>query len=399
MVRRLLVNLALSVGALACALLGVECYARVDGVGDDLLLEMSCSLVDDPAVYRRSRDVRLVFENRPESGRTMQSHYPEQPGWPTEQRTLSVAIDRHGARGNQHPLQKAPGTTRILMHGGSTVWGASLADDETLAAALERSLNEGAPEGRAVEVWNFGASASVMGHSAWQAASHLQDLDPDVLLVVVTNRGPRCDLWTDRWPLGDRIREDPWAAVEYLDPPAFLGPPAPLGQPTSGEPHQASTWSDPERLDPAMPLLHRLFYGAVARSSGLRWAAAVHTMRLFEANPDHQRAYADIASLVLARAALARAESAGVPLVFVSGPGAVRHALIQALAPPLEASIGTGESGLVSELHPPAWIMEWHAARLARQLTAAGLVPGSVPAPGEPQPPPGVRPGLGRGER
>jgi lysophospholipase L1-like esterase len=64
-----------------------------------------------------------------------------------------------GYRGPEFDIRKPQGTYRVLLYGGSFVWGTgALADEETIAGHLQRILNEKPPPGTRFEVINCGES-------------------------------------------------------------------------------------------------------------------------------------------------------------------------------------------------------------------------------------------------
>ncbi|MCZ7584891.1 MAG: hypothetical protein M5R36_17020 [Deltaproteobacteria bacterium] len=114
--------------------------------------------------------------------------FPPQPGRAKYQ-AHTVTINEHGARGPSRPAAKPSGTFRIMVLGGSNVYGAFLNDDKTWPAQLEARLDEIA--GRPVEVWNFGTSAYVGAQMAALGREATQKLDPDVVIVALSNSGPK----------------------------------------------------------------------------------------------------------------------------------------------------------------------------------------------------------------
>ncbi len=382
--RGCLINAGLMVGSLLLAVLLAEGWVRVDEQDHRMLESISCLLRDDVYKYRRSDDVQLLYEPRAGIEHDRKRGRRGEPGWPIEEDRISISTDGFGARGGRYTEAKPDGVFRVLLHGPSTVWGAHLDDDETLGAALERTL-ERAGGGR-VEVWTFAASGHVLAQSARYARRTLARFDPDLVVVLVTNTGGRCEFEREPWPLVDRLQEDPWAAVEYLPPPRSFGPP----------PDDLGT-VDPDRLPDTLPWTHRAWFAAT-RLSGLgRLAAATHERRARQDITYAQSApYRDVVNLLHARALVQDGDAAGVPVAFVDGPGEGAH--------PLAASLGDVRRGRLSitagdptywDLHPAPWVMEWQAERLAFELSRLGLVPVSVDRPGPPDVPEGVNPVTG----
>ena len=81
--------------------------------------------------------------------------YHLRPNVETHARGMNVRINEHGLRGPSTPLEPPPGVHRVLVLGGSTVFGEGLEEEEALPARLEALLNEGAA-GERFEVLNAG---------------------------------------------------------------------------------------------------------------------------------------------------------------------------------------------------------------------------------------------------
>lgn len=139
---------------------------------------------DGSPQHRTSDDAFLHYELNPNSHTTLVGPHGD---------TFDVNIDALGARLPTHARAKPAGVFRILAFGGSTLFGANVNDDETMAAAMERRLNRSgaANSNRHFEVWNFGTSAYNLAQAAHLARKHLVDLDSDLLCVQLHNRFPR----------------------------------------------------------------------------------------------------------------------------------------------------------------------------------------------------------------
>ncbi len=103
-------------------------------------------------------------------------------------RSYQVEITAEGARAPGDAQHHEPEALRILFFGASTVYGPGLASNETIPARLEAALEA---EGRSASVENFGTSAYVTAQMALLAVEKLQQQDADLVLVLLTNRGPR----------------------------------------------------------------------------------------------------------------------------------------------------------------------------------------------------------------
>lgn len=92
----------------------------------------------------------------------------------------SLRINEHGMRGPSVPIEKPPGTRRVLVVGGSHPMGMYVDDRAMYAAALERRLN--AMGGSRWQVLN----GAVAGHTTWQGLQFVEhhglQFDPDVVV-------------------------------------------------------------------------------------------------------------------------------------------------------------------------------------------------------------------------
>jgi lysophospholipase L1-like esterase len=88
-------------------------------------------------------------------------------------------LNLHGFRGRDFPIQKPPGTTRIVFLGDSFVEGFGAGEDETLPRVFERLAGED------VEVLNLGIGGADLASTARLARSAIPLLEPDVVIMVV----------------------------------------------------------------------------------------------------------------------------------------------------------------------------------------------------------------------
>jgi lysophospholipase L1-like esterase len=90
----------------------------------------------------------------------------------------SVGVNRRGYRGSVAPA-KTPGTQRIVMLGGSTVFGWDVAVDDTIPAILERQLQQRAPGTSVINLGFIGEGA----HAFLPTLQDFAPLDYDVVLL------------------------------------------------------------------------------------------------------------------------------------------------------------------------------------------------------------------------
>ncbi len=105
------------------------------------------------------------------------------------QKSAVVTINADGFRGREWRHEKAPGTKRVVVLGGSTAFGIGASGDERVfTARLEWRLDAAARgqggQGGHVEVWNAG----VIGYDSTQElvllATRLVDVAPDVVILL-----------------------------------------------------------------------------------------------------------------------------------------------------------------------------------------------------------------------
>ncbi len=259
-----------------------------------------------------------------------------------------------GARGNTHPLDKADGVFRIAFFGGSTVYGHHVDDDETLPARLEAHLGEG------FEVWNYGTSAYVQSQMMRKARLVLQEVpEVDLLVLMITNSGRRAFLHTEDPAVQARyvemLDEDPYAWLENFPRPWIDGL----------TPEQAT----------------RLHYTLLKHSAIWRY---VQAYELGQRRAHVTNKYAKALATVEREALHIEAAAAGVELVYAGYPGSAENPTRP--PPGVEADQAVdlwlpGQPATFYEIHPPASVLDGHAARLAELLREAGWLPGSEAAP------------------
>ncbi len=161
---------ALALGvALAVAL--AESAVRISNVDERYLARFVYRAASDVECHEAVDDPELIFRLKP--GVHASGGYP-------------ISINRHRARGPERDAAKPPGVMRVVTVGGSNVYGADVRDDETWPARLEVALHD---RGVAAEVWNFGTSAYVPTQDVAIAREAIATLDPDVILMTLSNTG------------------------------------------------------------------------------------------------------------------------------------------------------------------------------------------------------------------
>jgi lysophospholipase L1-like esterase len=105
-----------------------------------------------------------------------------------EQRVEGMTVNAQGFRGGNWARDKAAGTRRAIVLGGSAVFGFGVTDGETLAPVLERELNRGRAAG-AIEVWNAGVPGFDANQELALLCTEVMDHRPDAVVF--------CDGWND----------------------------------------------------------------------------------------------------------------------------------------------------------------------------------------------------------
>ena len=336
------------------ALIAIEVVIRFTGLDHRFVVRAVYFQGADLPVHRVSADPFLHYELKP--GAHYEGSFPNRPYY-------EVTIDAFGARFPTHAEAKAPGTFRVLAVGGSTLYGATVDDDETIPAALERRLRAGTRTDGATprfEVWNFGTSAYTLGQATHLARQKLADLNPDLILVQHHNRGRRGFLMPDDRRIDSvppaQLAADPYLYAEQFQPVSVLPPAV----------HQAL-------------LAHWATYRATA-------AAAQSYFRVRWNCDFCDRLSADEARL-LDREAAAR----HVPVVYFAIPAERGAWGPDRVYPELPASryidlYRPDRDESFYEVHPPAPILDEYAALLLEELRARGYVPRTAPDDGQRQP-------------
>lgn len=297
----------------------------------------------DLPVHRVSGDPFLHYELAPNT---------ELPIGRSHDRTYGVSIDALGARRPAHPRIKPAGTFRILCFGGSTMYGGSVDDDETIPARLEVHLNHQSgdlAEGTSFEVWNFGTSAYTLGQAAHLAQARFAELDPDMIVVQHHNVGRRPFLATPDL----RVDGDP-DDLRHLDVDFYL------------EQFAVPEWIPVDRH------VELLTYSKLYRV----WIAVV---TLVQQRPHWLCSRCDELSTAKARGLSIEGEAKGVPVLFVAIPmdgGYSASYIFDGLSPERFIDLfKPGREPAYYEVHPPAYVLDEYAAELARTLKARGLLP------------------------
>jgi len=253
-------------------------------------------------------------------------------------------INSLGYRGRELTAAKPEGVFRILVVGGSNVYGMLLWDDETWPAQLEEQLNRDW-QGR-FEVFNGGVLAYVPSQMAIRARVAMDELDPDLIVFALSNVGSPAFLAGS--PIRRMFETYPvfWQRLFYADYPTF-----------SFRRNRDLRWRLLQENR-----LYRFFYAAVMGIDGKSW----YTNGDFEQNNIKQTGML-----------IAEAQRRGFGFCLFLYPGAERKhgegysrgyelPIIRLDAQDLPRRYGS--------VHPPATVMTWYAKELSRCLEAEGLL-------------------------
>ncbi len=320
-------HLAMHLGGLLLAVGASEGIVRALGIDAQLMNQALYYQTVEIEVHTPVDDPVLLYALKPST-----THGGEGP-WGIR----NISVNAQGARAPAYPTIKRPGTRRVLFFGGSTLYGAGVDDRDTTPAALERILRT---SHRATEVWNFGACAYNTAQAARLAAVKLGELDPDLVLMMITNTGRRAFMGGPTQQGADKsdyFRRNPWLYLENFPPVRFS---------------EGTHWS-------------LLRYSALFRSY-TAWAR-VYT--------DPDTTYADIADQRQVDALEAVAAQAGVPVVYVLSPSRGSEIGPSAFGLPADRWIDLhlpDRGGDYTEAHPPPAVLAEYARTIAQALTARG---------------------------
>lgn len=103
------------------------------------------------------------------------------PGYRLRSGTTAITVNAFGFRGEEVPARKAEGTYRIVIVGGSSVFGYLVRDEQTSSVRLEQLLRGRGGEQR-IEVINAGVPGYNTMHTLVRFLYRLRPLEPDLLV-------------------------------------------------------------------------------------------------------------------------------------------------------------------------------------------------------------------------
>ncbi len=127
----------------------------------------------------------------------------------------TVTVNQLGARSPEYSTKKPVNLSRTLVFGGSTLYGAGVSNHQTTPGVMDQML------GPNHEVWNFGVCAYNTAQSAYLAASLIDMLDPDRIIIMITNTGRRAFMGGPVYQNADKsiyFEQNPFLYLENFPP-------------------------------------------------------------------------------------------------------------------------------------------------------------------------------------
>jgi len=354
MIQKALTRLGLLVCVLVATVLLAECAVRVTGLSDRSLTDNLYYTGYDREVHRLSDTPGVFYELAPGTALEGQQGYDEHSPVPADlapgdlddarSRRYAVSISEHGTRGPTYPEPKGKGVFRVHFFGGSTLYGAGMNNDETIAAYLEEALREQLQPETRVEVWNYGTSAYVLTQMGLLAQRELADHDPDLILILHTNHGRRAflsDIGADYYR--QQLREIPYLLRENFLP-------------------GCRDWDWDWTAPMAWSQLYQSLALAIMRDE-ITYCPPRSEETQFTLLPD----------------LVGEAERLGVGIQFIAAPGHPPHSR-ESVYPDLPDSLFWSlqlmdREEVFYDAHPSPRILKEHGVRLAQELARRGLVP------------------------
>jgi hypothetical protein len=260
-----------------------------------------------------------------------------------------VEVNSLGYRSPERPAAKPPGIFRIVVVGGSNVYGVSVDNDRTWPAQLEKRLNLDAADAGRFEVWNAGTCAYVGIQMIARAEEALSTIQPDLVLIALSNAGYPAFLKDT--PVEPYFERDPTLWLREIPTSYFRWPP----------------WLSLEtkaRLVQRVRVYRAALLGIMAATGDDLTGIAMGT---------------EDRNIAVVRRFVARHRGAVRIAMFVC-PGCQLELPLLArywgsLDVPVLVLSAKGRPSEYRDLHPPARVHEWYGEQLAQWLEREGLVP------------------------
>jgi hypothetical protein len=95
-----------------------------------------------------------------------------------------IITNSFGMRDEEYPLEKAPGTFRIAVLGGSYEMGSGVPQDSVFENLLEQMLRDSFP-GKRIEILNFSVGGYHLPQQVWVMENKVKRFKPDLVLCFV----------------------------------------------------------------------------------------------------------------------------------------------------------------------------------------------------------------------
>ena len=246
----------------------------------------------------------------------------------------TVTVNQWGARSPEYSTEKSANRERTLIFGGSTLYGAGVSNHQTTPGVMDQLL------GPNHEVWNFGVCAYNTAQSAHLAKTLIDRLNPDRVIIMITNTGRRAFMggpvhqYTDK---STYFEQNPYLYTENFPPTLF-----------SETTHQ----------------------NLLELSALYRTYTAWHRAQI-----DPDTTYSDRADRNAVAALEAKATEQGVEVLYVLSPSRGSEIGPQDMGVPqtrwLDLHI-PGRSGDYQQAHPPPAILAEYGARIVEWMNARG---------------------------
>lgn len=153
-----------------------------------------------PNCYAGSVD---LFQPHPATG------YVLRPGFRLRSGVWKIRISQAGFRGPEIRRSKPPGTKRIAILGGSSVFGYLVSDGQEAARLLEAKLNSTDRQSPQFEVINGGVPGHNLNQTVWRFENQIRAFSPDLVILYLG--------WND---LGYIVSDNPTARPFHRRPVA-----------------------------------------------------------------------------------------------------------------------------------------------------------------------------------
>lgn len=131
------------------------------------------------------------------------------------QSAAGVTINDRGFRDRDRVERKPDGVRRVVVLGGSAVFGFKVSDDQSLfTRVLERRLAEALGPDRPIEVLNVGVPGYASTQEAILLATRVVDYSPDLVVLF--------DGWNDFWTAGNTPVDRPIASMVFVQTEAAI---------------------------------------------------------------------------------------------------------------------------------------------------------------------------------